>query len=276
MLSPAPSLRARCRKCIAKTKFNPNDPIRFEDLIVRSVEHNLASGRFQRLASSRSRTHPLELEDYIDRVVACACEESARLEALENGDSTAWEQLFFLLTRRAVAIVRQWRPIADIFGDAADFAQQACIIIYHKTYPCDVAFEAWATTILRNLISERYNRSRDALDRDGHPDSLDATASHDESGSTLGELIADGQSLAPFDQVENLMVLLDAIDQLRSPAQKYVIIATYLEEQDDAAIARRLGKTKQAVYNLRERALAKLHEILTNPPRKKSGGKSIR
>lgn len=268
-------VHALCRKRIEKTKHTSTDPARFERRIIRSVEQNLASGRFQRLASNRSRTHPLKLEKYIDQVIVCACEEETRLEALEHGDATAWEQLRILLTRRAMVIIHQWRPHADILGDAADFAQQTCLIIYHKIYPCDVAFEAWATTILRHNISERYNRSRDALDRDSHPDSLDNSSAHDETGSTLSELLANDQSLAPFEKVENQMVLFDAIDQLRSPAQRYVIIATYLDEKDDAEIARYLGKTKQAVYNLRDRALAKLNEILRDPTRKKSREKSI-
>jgi DNA-directed RNA polymerase specialized sigma24 family protein len=49
-----------------------------------------------------------------------------------------------------------------------------------------------------------------------------------------------------------------------------VIQDTFLRELDDAQIARRLGKSKQAVYNLRHRALARLQKILTqNIPQEK-------
>ncbi|MBI5031718.1 MAG: sigma-70 family RNA polymerase sigma factor [Chloroflexi bacterium] len=266
----APSaVRALCQKHIAKTNFKPSDLFRFEQLIVHSVEHNLASGRFQRLTSHRSRSQRLTLQAYVDCVIAVATNEFARLVALENKDAIAWGQLQTLLTYRAVNLIRRWRPRADVSADAVDFAQQACLIIYDKPFPCDVAFEAWAITILKNLISERYTRSRDVLDRITTPDSLDEMPSNNESGSTLAELIPDDQALVPFDRVEDHMDMLQAIDQLRSPAQRFVIIATFLEEQDDAQIARRLHKTKQAIYNLRDRALAKLNEILTTPPRKK-------
>ena len=256
------TVRTLCRKRIANTSFTPSDPIRFEQLIVHSVERSLTNGRFQRWNANRSRAQRLTVRAYVDRVIEQAHEEFERVIALEEKDSAAWTQLQTLLTHRAAAIIRQSRPTADIFADAAEFAQQACLVIYHTTYPCDVAFDAWATIILKNIIFERYARSPDALDRNVHPDSLDAPVSHDETGLTLAELIPNSQLLAPFAQVEDRMVLLEAIDQLQSRAQRKVIIAAFLEEQDDAQIARRLHKTKQAVYNLRDRALAKLYEIL--------------
>lgn len=69
--------------------------------------------------------------------------------------------------------------------------------------------------------------------------------------------------------------MLDAIEQLRSKAQREIIIRTF-EELSDAQIAQQLGKSKQAVYNLRHRALARLKEILSEPTRKTDREKIIR
>lgn len=272
MNPPSPvSLPTLCRQRLAEQHVDVNDPAQFEERVIHAVERNLAGGRFQRLAAGYPREHPLTLTAYIDRVIVNTEQAHPRLQALETCDRAAWEQLYTWLARRAIAMLRSWRSSQDTQRDAADFAQQTCLVIFAKPFPCDISFEAWATTILKHLILERYRRSPDALNRAPHLASLDMPASrNDDTDTVLGEQLASTQALDDFDKIENRLILLDAIEQLKSEAQRSVILATWLNEQDDDEIARRLGKSTQAVYNLRGRALARLKEILAKPPRKKS------
>jgi RNA polymerase sigma factor (sigma-70 family) len=258
------SIRTLCRKRIAALCATTDDPIRFQDRITRVVEENLTSGRFQRFATGRSERQPVTLVNYIDSVIFHCSREHARIQGLENGGTTEWNRLRDFLFRRAVPMVQRFRSGPDILASARDFAQQTCLIIFDECYPFDVSFDAWATTILKNLILAHYTRSPDVLNRFHPPESLDEPRGTDaESRPTLGELVPDNLSLALFEKTESQIVLLDAIDHLRSPAQRKVILETFLEELDDAHIARHLGKSKQAVYSLRHRALARLKEILS-------------
>lgn len=272
----ADSICTLCRKRIAALRATSDDPIHFENRITRLVEENLANGRFHRLAASQSRQQPLTLASYVDSVIFHCCREHGRIQGLENGDATEWNRLRDFLLRRAVPMVQRFRSGTNILVAALDFAQQTCLVIFDERYPFDVSFDAWATTILKNLILAHYTRSPDVLNRLHPPESLDEPRTTDDgSRPLLGELVPDALSLASFEKVENQIVLLDAIDQLRSPAQRRVILETFLEELDDAQTARRLGKSKQAVYSLRHRALARLKEILSESQRKKDGGISI-
>jgi len=243
-----------------------------EDRVIQIVQTNLNNGRFERFAASRSRRVPLTLVDYIDIVLLHVAEEHRRVDALEKGDATEWDRLCNLLARRAYRMVQHFRNVVDMPAAALDFANEACLIIFDECYPFDVSFDAWASTILKNLILTRYTRGTDIMDRTGI-ESLDAPVfiADEYAGNTLGELFADKQSLAPFEKIENQTLLLNAIAQLQSPVQRQVVKDTYLRELDDAQIAQRLGKSKQAIYNLRHRALLRLRRILTHqiPPQEK-------
>ncbi len=80
---------------------------------------------------------------------------------------------------------------------------------------------------------------------------------------TFGELVSDGISVAQFKRAEDTRLLQKAMGKLRSLPQQPVIKYPYLDDLEDDEIARRLGKTKQAVYHLRLRALARLKAIMT-------------
>lgn len=267
-MSTHESLRRLCRQRLALLHRTLPTPVS-EEQIFQIIQTNLSNGRFQRFAAHRSRRHPFTLADYIDLVLLQFSREHERLALLEKDDSAEWQRLGKLLAHRAWRIVRHFRDGTDAWEEALNFAQETCLIIFEQRYPFDVSFEIWATRILKNLILARYERGTDILDRRQRLQSLDAP-DPTSTGNILQESIADDQSLTPFDRVENQTLLLNAIAQL-SPAQRQVIQDTFLRELDDAQIARRLGKSKQAVYNLRHRALARLQQILTRqtPPQEK-------
>lgn len=231
---------------------------------MRLVKENLDSGRFARVASARAKHHPLTLAKYVDRVIFHTRYEQARLRALAENNSTEWNRLRDSLYRHACRMTSHFRQGSEAYTEAFDFAQQTCLVILTQRYPSDVSFDAWAITILKNQVLAHYTRSRDVLNQPYPPDSFDTQDSEDGIANSLDEMIADRQSLAPFEKIENQLLLLDAIAQLRSVAQQQVIIWTYLDQLEDAQIKRRLYKSRQDVYNLRWRALARLKKILTN------------
>ncbi len=273
---PTPTfLRRLCRQRIALLRHTFPTTFVSEDRIIQIVQTNLSNGRFQRFAAHRSRRHPLTLAGYIDHVLLYYSREHERIELLEKGNPAEWEQLRLLLAHRACQMVHHFRDGTDAWEEALNFAQETCLIIFEKRYPFDVSFEAWVTTILKNLVLAHYTRNGDVLNQPTAPESLDAADRMIAStGNPLGELLADTHALAPFEKIENQTVLLNAIAQL-SPTQRQVIQDTFLRELDDAQIARRLGKSKQAIYNLRHRALARLQQILARQSAPQEKGRKM-
>ena len=230
------------------------------------VSRNVASGRAQRVMARQSTEgrEELPLETYIDRVVNSYRQEHGRVEALAAQDEAAWTELLDQLTGRAYNILLRFQvPPGRARGEAADFAQATCQVIFNHPFPCDVSFDAWATLILKNRILWRYTRSQDLPDREPRILSLDRPG-QSETGDdfSLYDLLTDDSGTSAFESLEVREWLIQAIACLRSRAQQQVIIDGFFYELSDEEIAKRLGKTKQAVYNLRHRALRGLKEIL--------------
>ena len=236
------------------------------------VSRNVASGRAQRVMARQSTEgrEELPLETYIDRVVNSYRQEHGRVEALAAQDEAAWTELLDQLTGRAYNILLRFQvPPGRARGEAADFAQATCQVIFNHPFPCDVSFDAWATLILKNRILWRDTRSQDLIDRRPGIISLDRPG-QSETGDdfSLYDLLTDDSGTSAFERLEVREWLIQAIACLRSRAQQQVIIDGFFYELSDEEIAKRLGKTKQAVYNLRHRALRGLKEILE---RRKNG-----
>lgn len=255
------TLQNLCRKRIATLIPSLRITARFERTVIRLVQRNLDNGRFERFASYRSRQKPLAIANYVDIMVYHVSRELDRVDALEKGDVQAWHELYRLLEQRADRMILRLRDARTASQQAPEFANETCAIIFENRYPFDISFDAWATTILNRLILARYTRSTDILDRQGPFASLDDPPRSNQDGFSLGESLPDGQSLAPFDKIENLMFLQDTLAHLQSAQQRKVIEYTYLDELDDETIAKRMGKSKQSIYNLRNRALIRLKHI---------------
>ncbi len=230
------------------------------------VSQNVASGRALRVMAGQSAEgrEGLPLETYIDRVTNSYLREHSRVEALAAQNGAVWTELFEQLAGRAYnMLLRLQVPPGRARCEAPDFAQETCEIIFNHPFPYDVSFDAWATRILKNRILWRYTRSQDLIDREPRILSLDRPG-RGETGDdfSLYDLLADDSGTPAFECFEVREWLIQAIALLRSRAQQQVIIDTFLYELSDEEIAKRLGKTKQAVYNLRHRALQRLKQIL--------------
>ncbi|HEY4690878.1 MAG TPA: sigma-70 family RNA polymerase sigma factor [Anaerolineae bacterium] len=242
--------------------------LQLAEQIAKIVRDNLTSGRAQRVMGNRrerSSAAPMHLEQYVDSVIALYLAEHQRVKRLAACDNEEWFGLQMLLAKRAFRILQRWPAARQQPSDeAADFAQQTCESIFNTIFPYDVPFAAWATVILTNHIRQRYMRSRDLIDRSRAIESLDHPNGGDPDHLTsLYEILNDPAADEPFEKIDLQQQLLDAIARLPSQAQQDVVIYSFLYGWSDEQLAQRAGKTKQAIYNLRHRALQQLRQILS-------------
>jgi RNA polymerase sigma factor (sigma-70 family) len=236
--------------------------------IARIVWRNVQSGRAGRVIARDAGSDavpPDAWSQYVDKVITIYLEEHPRVARLIDRDDAEWARLYATLEYHArLRLHTQSATRSHLAQEAADFAQQACESIFRSEFPYDVAFAAWANVVLLNHIRRRLARSPDVIDRHPRLVSLDQPAGDElDTDSPAHETFPDPAGDVDFERVELRLALLAAIDQLGSRAQRAVVIDSYLRELSDDAIARKLGKSRQAVYNLRHRALEHLHEILT-------------
>jgi RNA polymerase sigma factor (sigma-70 family) len=226
------------------------------------VARNLESGRAQRVIAASRTVSAEQLEPYIDRVIATFLVEHERVDRLAAAEGDEWSRLCGQLTNRAAAMLTRVRQSPATAAEAIDFAQAACESIFQHIFPYDVSFDAWATLILKNFVLQRYTRSRDLLDRNPEVASLDDSQTLVVGeGLSLHDLLAD-PSAAVFERRDVQDWLLQAITKLTSRAQQQVIVALYFDNRAEAEIAQHLGRSVQAVYNLKYRALRQLKELL--------------
>lgn len=289
------TLRQICRACVHNVvaQYDLDSYGTTTDVVEKRVAgivlRNIASGRARRVlaggrASGRSKgrrevprssggngecsspsVQDTALAAYVDQVTETYLREHRRVEALVREDAQAWNDVFKQVAARAYSILCRYNvPAARARTEAQDDAQHVCEIIFKTPFPYDVSFDAWTTVILRNCILQRRTRSPDLMDRENTMMSLDRPSSEaDTQDFSLYQLLEDASSTDPLEQIAVQEWLLQAIGRLPSDAQQQVIIDTYFYGIDSDEIACRLGRSTQAVYNLRHRALKRLRKILS-------------
>ena len=201
------------------------------------------------------------LDTYIARLIQFYGTEQPFIARLEACEPAAWDELAGLLARQAGAWLRQRGVETDQAAEAQEAAQEACEIIYRSAFHYDVHFMAWASVILNNILRQRYRRP-DVLNQPGLT-RLDEDMNADEGDHPpRHELVQDPGAIVT-DPVEPRVWLDQALWQLKSRAQRYVLLASFYDGLDDDEIARQLGKSLNAVYILRYRALQRIKEILS-------------
>jgi RNA polymerase sigma factor (sigma-70 family) len=220
----------------------------FNEKVEAIVERNMRSGRFQRVCDFRCRR--LNRDEYTALVEDYYFQHALLISRLEQGDLETWEQLSQRLFRAAYTLLlkRNWPP-GQAYIRAQEAVQEACLTIYCRVYPYDCPFDAWVLTILHRHVFRSYHRSRNPLDFPQVTDSLD-------------ELPEKASASTEFSTVEQYELFLHALDQLHSPAQRQVIDCLFFQGLSPEETGRKLGKTIQAVYNLKGRALANLRSVL--------------
>lgn len=235
---------------MVKELISPTKEASLNEHVEAIVERNIRSGRFQRVCNFRCRA--LAREEYTTLVRDYYLQYYALISRLEQGDLEAWEQLSHRLFRAAYTLLlnRNWNE-EQAYARAQEAMQEACLSIYCRVYPYDCPFEAWAFTILHHHVFLMYHRSHNPLDFPYITDPLD------ELSEKASEEPTD------FTAIEYYGPFLRALSRLRSSAQGQVIDCLFFQGLSPEETAQKLGKTIQAVYNLKGRALANLGSLLT-------------
>ncbi|MBN1180137.1 MAG: sigma-70 family RNA polymerase sigma factor [Anaerolineae bacterium] len=239
--------------------FPPAEQDQHVEKVVAILHINLSSGRCKRANGGKECATENCLHVYAQRVAKHYWIEHEAVTGLAAKDPTLWKQLYDRLEKQATYIcIRHGAPARKAKEQARDYAQEACERIFRNHYPCDVPFEAWTGKILVHCILHPPTRSKDVLDRSEFAD-----ATFEELWDSERFNLTPLSFSQPFyKDPEVLVTLLNAVEQLSSEAQRQVILLEFFFEWEPDQIARALGKTKQAVYNLKHRALRELKEVL--------------
>ncbi len=234
-------------------------------IILSALRHNLRTGRAQKFMA---RLHPDATPHgtctVVNQLIGCWNAWSAyrnlvldtyqaerrRILALSHKENAAWEHLANSLARSATAIFCHWGMSYHAAEDRGqDAAQQACAQIYAAIFPCDVPFDCWAYTVLKNVILQTRLRSHDLLDRNPFVKSLD------ELNETESSVANEPDPGARSDAMTSL---LNAIGRMKSANRRQVLIHTYFDDMEDDEIATAMGRSTGVIYTLRHRAVRQL------------------
>ena len=213
------------------------------------LEQNLASGRAARYIE---RNGLPGLEAYVQRVVQIALAEVDRLLEIYDRGELVWDVMTRQLQRDArIQLHRQGLPPGEIEARAADLAQEVCLILLRVHYPADVPYMQWVRRVLRNHINHCSFRSRELLDS-RQVERVDLT-----EWELMDQAAVTDEPLAGREADE----LAWALERLPSAAQRQIMRRS-LEGWPLENIAAEIGRSPQAVYNLRHRAIREIQRLL--------------
>jgi RNA polymerase sigma factor (sigma-70 family) len=227
---------------------------------VRDILHkNLSNGRWQRATRGKDNLTDEDLRQYAQRVAKRYWIERETIIGLSSSNPSLWRDLHDKLKQHALnTCTRYGVPLGRAKNLASDHAQEACEIILCNHYPCDVPFDAWAGRILINCVLQKLQRSTDLMDRETFVE----PSIEDLWDARRSDQVLLNTAQPATEDLETYTLLLDAIERLPSEAQRQVILLEFFFDWEAEQIAEKLGRTPQAVYNLKYRALQKLREIL--------------
>ncbi|MFN8472535.1 MAG: RNA polymerase sigma factor [Anaerolineae bacterium] len=218
------------------------------------VRRNVESGRFTRV--QKYHDGALTEEEYTQIVTQHYLEQHSMIALLRQGDGQTWELLTQRLYRAATSLLRQRGWDGEQAEERAqEVVQDTALIIFEHPFPYDCPFDAWSFLILRNRVAGALSRP--------NPLNNPHNVLPDETEDSL-ELA----ELPDIRSIERSLWVLEALEQVDSEAQRRVIEYEFLEGLPVVEIAERLGRTPQAVYNLKNRALRALYEIIAERQRR--------
>jgi hypothetical protein len=115
------------------------------------IGRNLRSGR---AGTVLAQTKDITLVDYVWRVAACYQEPGPFLVDSPPGHKLSWQPLFGALQEWAY----NWHLHQDLTAGEASQRATACarralLLIAHRPFSYDVAFDAWAITLLQQICT---------------------------------------------------------------------------------------------------------------------------
>jgi RNA polymerase sigma-70 factor, ECF subfamily len=175
------------------------------------------------------------------------------------GDQHAWQQLVVTQHRRIYAICYRFTGSG---ADAEDLTQDVFLKLYKNLASFEVEkgnFVTWMTTLTRNLLVDHFRRSR--MDR--ATDSLDASLTGDDDGSSMASRLSDGKPSqeAHVAGLELKVKIQQALVQL-SPELREAVILRDLQDMDYKEIAQVLRVPEGTVKSRISRGRGELARLL--------------
>jgi RNA polymerase sigma-70 factor (ECF subfamily) len=182
------------------------------------------------------------------------------LRRCSAGDAAAWEEIVLRYHRRIYNLCYRFAGSAT---DAEDLTQEVFIRIYRTLDTYEVergAFMTWVTTVTRNLLVDHFRRTK----HDRATESLDAPATQEEEGRTLGEQLPD-KVPSPDAHVQSRQAgeaVHQALQKL-SPELREAVILRDLQDLDYKEIATVLKVPEGTVKSRINRGRAELARLLS-------------
>jgi len=227
---------------------------------------NIASSRFETAQSYQPAGSAGEasLLSYAGQILNEVIREGARIEALLNGESAAWQAVIGRLEKLAYFWLGPYGREEWADWEARDAAARTCADIWawlqEHPYPFDVPFDRWSGAVLnRRLCDQARRREREERHL---AYSLDLPQRDEDApdSNLRQELIADRSLEEWLAQAANRQALMQAIGYL-DHRHGLAVRLWYFDQWLADEIAAELGTSVGNVYLLRFRAIQKLRQI---------------
>ncbi len=210
-------------------------------------------------------------DNYVADVVKYLAEEGPFVRSLAAGDPEVWERMLALLEQRVYKYLGRHNDRGGMFipqdsfrALAEELVQHCAFLIWLRLdrYRYDSRFEAWVSSFVSYEVSGVCGSA--GFRHNTRAVSLDVPLGSAPDFSALGEIIPDEYTEQVFQKLDRLLALENEITKLSKDQRE--LIQRSLEGQTAADIARDMGRSENAVYKLRQRALRTLRASLCPAP----------
>jgi RNA polymerase sigma factor (sigma-70 family) len=203
---------------------------------------------------------------YVDAVLRTLLAEGPRIAALRAGDDVTWAAMLSLIARRVRSRLRHiyvsgayLTPFDDL---ADDLALRCTARIWERldAYPFDAPLDAWISRFVRYEVSAALRKA--AFRHNARARSLDAPfIPHVPDSASLGDLLPDRRAALLAERLDARLTIEAGLSTL--PPDQREVVQRGLSGQPVSDIARVMGRSRNAVYVLRHRALSALQDFVT-------------
>jgi DNA-directed RNA polymerase specialized sigma24 family protein len=202
---------------------------------------------------------------HVDAVLRTIVAEGPRIAALRAGDDVAWAAMLALVDRRVRARLRRvyaGGAYLTPFDDLADDLTLRCVArIWERldAYPFDAPLDAWISRFVHYEVSAALRRA--AFRHNARARSLDAPLTpHAPDARSLGDTLPDRRAAHLAERLDVRLAVEAGMAAL--PPDQREVVRRGLAGQPVPHIARVMGRTRNAVYVLRHRAIAALRTFV--------------
>lgn len=209
----------------------------------------------------------VRVQEYVKRVFHIYADRNVYIHSVQIERSTlVWEPLFKQMQAWAYHffLSKNFYPGEATQEIASGCATEAAIHLLNAYFPYDTDFEPWVCVIVHNTCLKWIRKETNK--------SVIPAQNILEMDETLNDLV-DPAFLEQRDHADLASDLLDAFAKLSSE-RRQVIELFYFNDLSPEEIAKKMGKSVGAIYNLKFNALNDLRKILNKKGDNINGSKS--